>query len=468
MLNSSKFMKYVKNSRIGDNSMKIDRMIEKGVYLNYLDSQMKHTPLIASIILADKTSHICTVEKLINSGANVNMENEKKDTALIFACYLHNIDIIKMLIKAGANVNHQNKDGYTPLMVVQNCLRHDEFTSDNINNVIDIMNLLIDSGANITLNNKKKHNSIIMAIQNSNSSGYGLKQIKLLIEKCYMNLNLNLQFKSKKNMLSYACYYLGISSSYETIQYLLNLGVNPNNQDSKGYTPLMYLVSKSNRMTTELIDAIKLMLSYKPNLDLKCHNSHTALSIACINAIKTKDTTIIKLLIKAGADVNTLSNFNANCLSFLIYKGSYLAILLFDLFMEHNINLNVQSKNTIDGEYDGYTSLHYAARGLVEKTAAEGIIDILLKNGANPYILNDKDEMWNDIIDKEKKQKQKEKYVSLSCMVCLETNKKQMYMFNCGHSVSCESCSSMIINTSNKCPYCRETIKDFQIVNFID
>ncbi len=465
MFNSCKFMKYVKNSRIGDNSNKINHMIERGIFLNYMDKNLKYTPLITSIIYVNKTSNLDTIIKLINSGADVNFKNKNNDTALIFACYFQNVNIVNILIKAGADINHQNNSGYSPLMIVQNCLNFNELSNTNkINNILEIMNCLLDAGANIKLNNNKNHNAIIIAIKNSKY--YGIKQVKLLIEKS--KLNINSRFKSNKNMLSYACYYFGISSSYEVIKYLINLGIDINVQDKKGYTPLMYLISKSNNITPELIDCIKLLLNGKSNLDIKCKNSHNALSIACINAIKTNDSSIIKLLIRAGADVNILSNFNANCMSFLSYKGPYLAIQLFDLLMDNMINLNVQSMNTLNGEYDGYTSLHYAARGIVEKTSIPEIIDLLLKNGADPHIRNDKNETYMDIITKaNNNQINKQKYISFKCLVCFEEN-KNMFMFDCGHCVSCESCSYMIIETTHKCPYCRSTFKKFENIKIID
>jgi ankyrin repeat protein len=270
-------------------------------------------------------------------------------------------------------------------------------------------------------------------------------------------------------LLSYACYYFGISSSYQAIEYLINLGIDINVQDKKGYTPLMYLIAKSNNITPELVDCIKLLLNAKPNLDLKCNNSHNCLSIACINAIKTKDSSIIKLLIRAGANVNILSNFNANCMSFLCYKGPYLAIQLFDLLMDHMIDLNVQSKNTLNGTYDGYTSLHYAARGIVEKTSINAIIDLLLKNGADHTIRNNMNETYLDIIDIANTTKVlNQKYISMRCLVCFEENNNMMFMFDCGHCVSCESCSNTIIDTTKKCPYCRSTFKEFETIKMID
>ena len=465
MLNSCKFMKYVKNSRIGDNISKIDRMIERGICLNYMDYSMKCTPLITSIIYVNQTSNMEAIMKLIDGGADVNFANINNDSALIFACYFQNIDIVKLLIRAGANINHQNNYGYTPLMIAQNCLNYNEFTHDNINNILEIMNLLIDSGVDINLMNKKNNNSILIAVKNSKY--YGIEQIKLLIEKG--KININSSFRSNKNLLSYACYYFSISSSYQAIEYLINLGIDINVQDKKGYTPLMYLIAKSNNITTELIDCIKLLLNAKPNLDLKSNNSHNALSIACINAIKTKDSSIIKLLIRAGADVNILSNFNANCISFLSYKGPYLAIQLFDLLIDNKIDLNVQSMNTLNGTYDGYTSLHYAARGIVEKTSIPEIIDLLLKNGADPDIRNNMNETYLDIIDKPNKNTDiKQKYISMKCLVCFEENNNTMYMFDCGHCVSCESCSNMIIETTNKCPYCRSTFTEFETIKMID
>jgi len=45
------------------------------------------------------------------------------------------------------------------------------------------------------------------------------------------------------------------------------------------------------------------------------------------------------------------------------------------------------------------------------------------------------------------------------CILC-ETNKKNIVLIPCAHSVSCISCSKKLIQYSNKCPLCRTIIEN--------
>ena len=46
-------------------------------------------------------------------GMNLELVNDKKCTALIYACFYHSIDIVEYLIERGANVNHIDDHGET-------------------------------------------------------------------------------------------------------------------------------------------------------------------------------------------------------------------------------------------------------------------------------------------------------------------------------------------------------------------
>jgi ankyrin repeat protein len=462
MLNSIKFLKYVKNSRINDNFEKMEEMINRGFNLNFTDNIYDYTPLMTAIHFSKKTSNIITVQKLIEYGASVNFVNNNTRTALMIACYNFNIEVVKILIDNGANLNLQSNNGFSSIMILQTALNFIELENDeNIVMILQIMSHMINNGVNINLKNDNKDDILSIAV--NNSKYYGIGQIKLLIEKAKMNINS--RYKSNKTPLILACYFLNISSSYEAIEYIINNGADINVCDKRGYTPLMYLVCKSHNITTELIDAIKLLINNGADMNIKSNDSHSALSIACINAVKSGNISILKLLINSGADVNIKFNFNANCLSYLVYKGRDLSLRLIDSFIDNGVDMNIQSSNTLNGNYDGYTLLHYAAQGIVEKTSMNEVIKILIQNGTDPSIKNNKGQTYEDILIK---QKEIQKYISSKCLVCLEENIQSMYMLDCGHCVSCELCSNEIIKTSHKCPYCREIFKQFENIKFID
>jgi ankyrin repeat protein len=85
------------------------------------------------------------IKLLIEADANVDIQNNNGDTALVWAVVKHNIEIIKLLLEAGANVNLQYNKGETVLMIAVN-MNHN-FNTPNFN--IDIIKLLLDARAEI-------------------------------------------------------------------------------------------------------------------------------------------------------------------------------------------------------------------------------------------------------------------------------------------------------------------------------
>ena len=54
---------------------------------------------------------------LLTHGADINIKNNKGETALITACSFCNIPVVKLLIEYGADVNMPDLYGNTPLMM---------------------------------------------------------------------------------------------------------------------------------------------------------------------------------------------------------------------------------------------------------------------------------------------------------------------------------------------------------------
>ena len=73
-----------------------------------------HTPLMAAVIWGYKD----IVQKLIKSGADVNIDDEQKMRALTYAAQTKDVEILKILIAAGAVLDHKDEiTGETALMM---------------------------------------------------------------------------------------------------------------------------------------------------------------------------------------------------------------------------------------------------------------------------------------------------------------------------------------------------------------
>jgi ankyrin repeat protein len=123
-----------------------DKLIAKGADINYFDSRTNASPfvLIAHqgseegleyilkngadiklvnehkvqlINIAIKKKHPNIAIKLIEIGADPNVQCAEGHTAAHYAVMNNEIDILKSLIKAGANLNIEDSKGYTPLRV---------------------------------------------------------------------------------------------------------------------------------------------------------------------------------------------------------------------------------------------------------------------------------------------------------------------------------------------------------------
>ena len=84
---------------------------------------------------------------LLDAGADVNVQNKYRWTALMFAVrsgYKHGAGMVRLLINAGADANMQDNPGWTALM------RAARFDSKYCT---EMMYLLVDAGADVNMQN---------------------------------------------------------------------------------------------------------------------------------------------------------------------------------------------------------------------------------------------------------------------------------------------------------------------------
>ena len=63
-----------------------------------------------------KNNDIKLVKNYIDSGYDLDKQDNYGYTALILATYYNNVEIVKLLLNAGADINKQNNDGDTALI----------------------------------------------------------------------------------------------------------------------------------------------------------------------------------------------------------------------------------------------------------------------------------------------------------------------------------------------------------------
>ncbi|WP_338966784.1 ankyrin repeat domain-containing protein [Spiroplasma endosymbiont of Lonchoptera lutea] len=307
-------------------------LLENGANINLQNNNGNN-----ALITAVENGHTDIVKLLLKNGADINHQNKFGITPLITAATYGELDIMKLLLEKGANINHQNKFGITPLITAAS---HDK---------LEIVKLLLENGATINLTDKNGNTALITA------ATYGkLDIVKLLLEK---GAAINLTDENGNTALITAATY-----DYEKIvKLLLANGAINSHLVKNSNTPLL---AAGNTQ----IEILKLLLANGADINLQNNNGNNAL----ITAVENGHTDIVKLLLKNGADINHQNKFGITPLITAV-ENSHTDIVKLLLAKGFNINLTDKNDNT-----SLIIALITAATYDYEK-----IVKLLLKNGAD-------------------------------------------------------------------------------------
>jgi len=148
------------------------------------------------------------------------------------------------------------------------------------------------------------------------------------------------------------------SGDYNTVEYLLEMGGNPNYSNMYGVTPLMYASDNGYYKIAKLLVDKGADVNYKPS------NGNSAL----FAAVRSNSDSIAELLLQNNATVNEKNNQG---LTPLHYAVGYGYPFITNLLINYNASLNTEDD-------DGNTPLMAAVyAGAVEST------NILIKSGAD-------------------------------------------------------------------------------------
>ncbi len=182
--NTSKEGELIKAATTKDFS-KISQLVSEGININAQDSQGK-TALMMSLVPNFKNDNVLNLLNthlenddmkitnfLLEKGADVNIQNARGDTSLIFATELGNIDAMKLLIDKGADVNITNNKNENALFYTPNNEVHAV--------VMEMMTALIDAKINVNQQDERGEN-ILMKLINSGKPYASIEYIELLLK----------------------------------------------------------------------------------------------------------------------------------------------------------------------------------------------------------------------------------------------------------------------------------------------
>jgi len=324
-------------------------LIAKGADINAKGSR-DYTALIrAAINRTQMEGSIELTKLLLARGADIEARQEHGATALACAAYAGNTESAKLLIEHGANIEAKLNDGETtPLL---RAVRQE---------YVETARLLLDKGANIhaTWRGLSAVHGAMLGDRLSNRKS-DPEMVKLLIEKGLKCPPIHLAA------------FLG---DFGRLKDCLNDGIKIDEGDAAGYTPLHCAVSGDH------MDIVKFILGKGANVNAKTNNGWTPLGFIWT-------TEMAAFLIANGADVRIPSKFGTTALHGAVNRDNHRGDkTLVELLLKHGADINTRAGSTSVG-WAGWTPLHVACRN-----GARDIVELLLARGGDVNAKTDKGE----------------------------------------------------------------------------
>jgi len=239
------------------------------------------------LMYASRVGYTNIVRKLLDLGADPDLQNKSGCTALMICCSLFwdsefdPKNVIPILLEKGANVNLQDKSGETVLMKIS-----------GFGNCSELVEMLINHGADLNIENKNKNNALGLACYwgRENNLEAMLRSKKKIKKKYLKRAFLEASYGGYESMFDSIVEYdfdaLDISTYNEAMEgacsnnhraiaeKLLNFGADVNFINDGGYS-LLWFATVRNRESI-----VELLLSRGADPSISLRNARSALEIA--------------------------------------------------------------------------------------------------------------------------------------------------------------------------------------------
>ncbi len=192
---------------------------------NYSENKYENLSLF-DLIEVGKTD---LVKKKIESGADVNINDDNGNTPLYYASRNRHTEIVKLLFDHGADVNTKNNVGDTPLHYA------------SIHGQTEIVKLLLKYGADVNAKNNYGDTPL-----NYTSSRGHTEIVKLLLAH---GADVNVKDKYGNTPL----YFASGEGHTEIVKLLLEHGADVNVKNNNGNTPLLWASRYGHTETVKLL-----------------------------------------------------------------------------------------------------------------------------------------------------------------------------------------------------------------------
>ncbi|KAL3859689.1 hypothetical protein ACJMK2_009896 [Sinanodonta woodiana] len=286
------------------------------------------------------------VQKLIDSGINLNHVYGMRGTALCAGIESRNIQMVKLLLKTGSDVNAQDWDGEPPLILAlrKNCLdiarvliNHKKIAIDKVdpltkktalhfateNMMVDVVKWLITGGCDLNKADIESNIALHLAVS---ARFHDIVDILVSQKNCLIKFYnragmVPLHIACKSDDVQSVKLILGVikerakkkSNTDDLGELLMNenyLSVNVNSETIYEKDSCLHLAARNGNK-----EVLKLLISHGAKVNAKNNLGQTPILLACClqsvsNSMKSSnhDNSVPEILLKAGADPNVRSH----------------------------------------------------------------------------------------------------------------------------------------------------------------
>ncbi len=155
------------DASVAGNVVAVKKLLDAGVNINARGTKGSATPLI----IAAERNQVDLLKLLLERGADINVRDEKWQSALFHATANDRPDVIGILIQKNADVNARDKTGRTPLMMACHDARE------------QIMDMLLARGADVKARDMNGNTALMHLISGSGSRPFKLRAAEQLLRK---------------------------------------------------------------------------------------------------------------------------------------------------------------------------------------------------------------------------------------------------------------------------------------------
>ena len=323
------------------NERLVKTLLEEGASIHHQDHE-GNTPIIT--ISQGKNTNICQV--LLDAGANIHDRNKQKTTPILNAAQSASDFLLRTLLQNGANINDTNAQDMTPLLlamqsqrgrIIEMLVENDAlvyYLEDRFERLLDMLkkHFSIDVYGKlmrIELDPKKKERVLKVGAESKQidmSSQIATAQLNpsvkspsnetylkgLLEEQDFQTARILIKKGAHLDDTAESLCNIAMCCDLEALQKKLELGANPNEQDSHGCTVVHKLLAYEPGNNNDLVaETLKCLLRAGADPNIQNNDGDTPLHL-------TYDKEMYGFLLENGANVNICNKHSRTPLSKLL------------------------------------------------------------------------------------------------------------------------------------------------------